>query len=151
MVVHNTVVRAVMKVDRKHQILFSPLKPLVQSTWNLQHLDSLTLSLVTSVIAVQVMKQNCSYVIAVGALLCRRTVGILYVLASCFSQVRYAAIHIHTHTWFLDQELISSRLVCCCCCSSGYITIMIFAILMSSVYDCINYLLELVFSDIEFW
>jgi len=38
---------------------------------------------------VQVIKENCSCVITVGALLTRRTVGILYILAKCFSQVRY--------------------------------------------------------------
>jgi len=36
---------------------------------------------------VQVVKEDCSCVLAVGAMLTRRTVGILYVLSSCFSQV----------------------------------------------------------------
>jgi len=35
----------------------------------------------------QAVKEDCSCIFAVGPLLTRRTVGILYVLSSCFSRV----------------------------------------------------------------
>jgi len=41
----------------------------------------------TAIVAMQVVKEDCSCIIAVGALLTRRTVGVLYILCCCFSQV----------------------------------------------------------------